>query len=329
MVYYQLINQMYNCMNCLNDIKNTQNNRVNTLTKCNILQCNKCFHIDNAIQGIGSICQKCTNGITTVAFDKCGHTICQSCSKNVIDYTCIFCRCQNTKLIYTNDICVEDKYFFDKMPVFIKKYFKKLYCQTIDTIGKDIESKNGLYILCIEYYKFLNLLHLNDNNNNANKLSPSNLIDRMWHEHLLDNESYNDVCESICGYVLFHYPENSFVINIDNYAERFRNSIDLYERTYTNKRIPWIWNESHVQDLDDPIQIFVKKLGWSDPLSITVNKNSAVYKIMKAIEDIDSIPTTQQRLLFKGKLLESDTKISEYGIGNKDAINMILRLGGC
>jgi hypothetical protein len=41
----------------------------------------------------------------------------------------------------------------------------------------------------------------------ANILSPSSLVDKMWHSHLLDNKHYREYCISTYGHEIFHDPE--------------------------------------------------------------------------------------------------------------------------
>jgi hypothetical protein len=42
---------------------------------------------------------------------------------------------------------------------------------------------------------------------NATILSPTSLVDQMWHQHILDTRHYEKYCQSVCGRMIHHDPE--------------------------------------------------------------------------------------------------------------------------
>jgi small ubiquitin-related modifier len=42
---------------------------------------------------------------------------------------------------------------------------------------------------------------------NATILSPSSLVDQMWHQHILDTLHYEKYCQSVCGRMIHHDPD--------------------------------------------------------------------------------------------------------------------------
>jgi len=53
-----------------------------------------------------------------------------------------------------------------------------------------------------EYRKFLTLKKLHP----KVSLVPSKLVDKFWHEHILDTASYEKDCQQVFGYFIHHYP---------------------------------------------------------------------------------------------------------------------------
>jgi hypothetical protein len=82
----------------------------------------------------------------------------------------------------------------------------------------------------LEYRKFLSLKKWYP------KLSlvPSKLVDKFWHEHILDTQSYTNDCEFLFGFYLHHYPY--FGIYGDKDQSKLQNSFDetvaVYEQHF-------------------------------------------------------------------------------------------------
>ncbi len=91
----------------------------------------------------------------------------------------------------------------------------------------------------IEYRKFLSLKKWYP------KVSfvPSKLVDKFWHEHILDTKSYFEDCNKVFGYFVHHYPyfgiygdddqsnlQTAFDVTVQLYEERFGRfpTADLY-----------------------------------------------------------------------------------------------------
>ena len=60
---------------------------------------------------------------------------------------------------------------------------------------------------------------------------PSKLVDKFWHEHILDTMSYQKDCEAVFGYFIHHYPYFGIYGDDDQRAlqESFNETIALYE----------------------------------------------------------------------------------------------------
>lgn len=89
----------------------------------------------------------------------------------------------------------------------------------------------------IEYRKFLSLKKWYP------KLIfvPSKLVDKFWHEHILDTQNYADDCKKIFGHFLHHYPYFGIYgdKDQDNLQLAFDETVKCYEQHFgefpTNK----------------------------------------------------------------------------------------------
>lgn len=79
----------------------------------------------------------------------------------------------------------------------------------------------------LEYKKFLTLKMLYP----KVSLVPSKLVDKFWHEHILDTKSYAEDCNTLFGSFIHHYPYFGLYGDDDQQALQmaFEETIKLYE----------------------------------------------------------------------------------------------------
>ncbi len=63
---------------------------------------------------------------------------------------------------------------------------------------------------------------------------PSQIVDRVWHEHILDTQKYHADCLQVFGYFLHHYPYFGMIDAADKQAseEAFADTCQLWERHF-------------------------------------------------------------------------------------------------
>lgn len=63
---------------------------------------------------------------------------------------------------------------------------------------------------------------------------PSKLVDKFWHEHILDTQSYLDDCNAVFGYFIHHYPYFGIYGDADqnNLQVAFNETVALYEQHF-------------------------------------------------------------------------------------------------
>ena len=93
-----------------------------------------------------------------------------------------------------------------------------------------------------EYKKFLYLLYVSDK-----RLSPSKVIDTVWHCHLTFTHSYwHELCRDLLGKDIHHVPSSISCRSKELDQQSFQRTLALYERHFgqlENK----IWAKPHVK----------------------------------------------------------------------------------
>lgn len=108
-----------------------------------------------------------------------------------------------------------------------------------DKISRKLGWTNGYALQAIaEYKKFVYLAVVSDFN-----VTPSKIIDQVWHEHLLFNKAYREFCSEVINYTLDHNPELVQTgEGVAIFNKQYFDTIDLYKREFGTDPPAHIWN---------------------------------------------------------------------------------------
>jgi len=305
---------MYQCRHCLLDYteKELEINRVVSPTSKTIIRCQRCFKVDIILYGFKQECPICLDRISKIHFD-CGHSVCIICGYQINDKQCPICKQTSTNL--NQPMSFGDFYFETTSPK-IKNLFKKMYIELEASYTKPIYAEE-LYDLCVEYYKFLYLLHHNSNNDNPIKLSVSKKIDIIW-KYYFNKKNYEKICNEICGYKLDYQTSDS--------SEARLKTFELYQEKFPNSTNIAIWKNIY-SFRDGIIQLFFKTFS-GEVLTISVEKNSTIYRLKMILYKIEGVPPNWLRLIWSCRQLENAQTLDFYGIVGYQTIHMVSRLCG-
>ena len=194
-----------------------------------------------------------------------------------------------------------------------------------------------------EYTKFI-FLKIKEHDVDATKLSPSSVIDEVWHYHMLMAKKYRDFNNRIYGltkYFIDHNPEGGR--DVESRKQRIDYTISRYNVYFGEIQRRKIWDlREKISLTDEDIQrrqvasrkdkIILGKTMNGQILKIPIDLHEFgdyVEDLKYVVESITGIPVDQQRLVFNGKQLEDSLKLCKYGIIDNSLIYIIIRLKGC
>eukprot|EP00602_Paraphysomonas_sp_CaronLab_P009708 CAMPEP_0185025254 /NCGR_PEP_ID=MMETSP1103-20130426/8279_1 /TAXON_ID=36769 /ORGANISM="Paraphysomonas bandaiensis, Strain Caron Lab Isolate" /LENGTH=235 /DNA_ID=CAMNT_0027558407 /DNA_START=25 /DNA_END=732 /DNA_ORIENTATION=+ len=143
-------------------------------------------------------------------------------------------------------------------------------------------------------------------------LSPSPIIDQVWHTHILDTRAYMKDTEIIHRRVagdqqfefLHHSPDNAQ--DVDERRRRLKNTKRVYRASYAERMDEKYWAENATVTY------------FSPPLSLK-----------EMVRNEEGIPCNQQRLIFRDVNLDDSRMLSDYNITHESSIRLVLKLIGC
>lgn len=114
-----------------------------------------------------------------------------------------------------------------------------------DKLSRKLGWKKNFALRAIwEYKKFVYLGVVSDFS-----VTPSKIIDQVWHEHLLFSAGYRKFCSETIQYNFDHNPE---LVSVDSQSDAFRSqylyTIEAYEKEFGHKPPAEIWDTTKFKD---------------------------------------------------------------------------------
>jgi hypothetical protein len=134
-----------------------------------------------------------------------------------------------------------------------------------------------------EYKKFLHLKIVMEDTEIPAILSPSTLVDNVWHAHMLRPSAYNNFCQSVFGKLIDHDMAGSKSSD-DEKLKRRRRTLTVYKMVFNEEPNALIWEENVLQGWRKIDKSGGASINVSQPSSRLILKPNLIGKGLKSIK---------------------------------------------
>jgi len=167
---------------------------------------------------------------------------------------------------------------------------------------------------------------------NATILSPSYLVDQMWHQHILDAVNYTHDMMLLCGHFVGHNPDG--VLNLQKKAKRDKATRKALEKRFANKYDKEVWNVivdnmgRYQPNLNEGITIIIKDQNGEETM-FRIKRGTKLGKVFHLFAQRKGIEYGQLFFLLDGERISETETPSSLELEDEDQIDAILRQCGC
>jgi hypothetical protein len=182
------------------------------------------------------------------------------------------------------------------------------------------------------------------NDTDATAYSPSELVDKAWHQLMLFPGFYHKLCIDLCGQIIDHNP-----LGGDEGCEQRQQALKLrYKLCFgrsppveragaakapRQKRLRSASEQAtNARPAKTPkssgFNIVVKCITGKDS-ALEVEPSDSVYTLKEKYQNKEGVPLGQLSVLFNRVRLEDDRTLSDYNIEEGSTLYMVLELRGC
>lgn len=192
-----------------------------------------------------------------------------------------------------------------------------------------------------EYLRFLEL-KIRTSDWHATILSPSPIVDHVWHLHILDTVRYAEECKRLCGHVIDHNPDGAS--DGSDRDARYQRTLDHYQIVFRMTPHSEIWPKPQGAAAPAPEMPRVRenkrkkeeKKIWLRFVTLTGKETrlhlpteTIIFRCKGRYFMAEGLAVEQQRWVCQGKQLEDERTLAEYSIADESIIHVINRMKGC
>ncbi|KAL3761311.1 hypothetical protein ACHAWU_010224 [Discostella pseudostelligera] len=195
--------------------------------------------------------------------------------------------------------------------------------------GMECITKEEPSTLLRECLKFLVLKKI-AGDEDATTLSPTDVIDAVWHQLLLNPRLYKSINDSLGGEMIDHNPEGGR--DVDSRNERVTRTIEMYKSIYNiTPAMGSVWMGPELPPKQkETITLRIKDLTGEETY-FKVRQSTSIWKLKYQFCLQKGIVSSMESMMFllDGDNLDDNKPISYYDIEDNYQIDCVLKRVGC
>ena len=166
----------------------------------------------------------------------------------------------------------------------------------------------------------------------ATILSPSQVVDQMWHQHLLDVTNYCHDTILLCGHVVGHNPDGA--LDGPAKAARTKTTRDALFENFGSDYNKEMWltpTELHEEERIDskiPITLILRDKTGNKQL-FRLKRHQKLSVLFKSYAQMTGVAVHELHFLFDGERIGKSETSLDLELNDQDEIDVILAQGGC
>lgn len=203
------------------------------------------------------------------------------------------------------------------------------YARILDNISdKSADFKNRLFANYLQFLFF---------RSKDKDCSPSDLIDMLWHSHILDTKGYITYCYHNFGKIVHHDPDDSLdqekrQIRINNTLNYFKKSnMKIDEEIWKIiEKTPQYVKLSQSYYVENNINILVKEINGG-VYNVDTDKRLTIEEFLQELVNSKTLvlTTDMYTIIHDGKRLDRNIKFCNCHVTNGSVLHIVRRLKGC
>lgn len=196
-------------------------------------------------------------------------------------------------------------------------------------------TKSGLFdkntlIKSIMQYRLFIQAKVDVNDINATKISPSPLIDTIWHTHILFTQDYANFCYNLIKSQINHNPMGEF--DKDDKHKRYKAMLEwMILNGHCIDESIWIpsnYKDMILDDSHDKFEIFVKAPTGNIYIAL-VSKYSKIWELKAWMYYKTNIKISDQKMVYERRSLNNLDTLGKYNITGDVTLYITLNIRGC
>ena len=161
------------------------------------------------------------------------------------------------------------------------------------------------------------------------KLSPSFMIDQVWHVWILHTKLYMEYCDATFGHIMHHDASKAFCTT-DAKAARYAETRRQYAVFLHSEPKGPYWPEAYEQEAPmHETSVNTAIILYFKDLTGDVNAVAALPDDPLSDAVVKACGSSDWRIIFAGKQLNIEQTPSELGLRTESTLHIVMRLNGC